>query len=56
MPAIGELGLEGELFKLSGIAVGGFNWSNCLEKRLFPDAVVRLPEFGGRGDPDDEGV
>jgi hypothetical protein len=39
------------------MAVGGLKWSYCLENRLFPeDGPVRLPEFGGRGDPDDEGV
>lgn len=57
-PARGELGLDGGLLTFSGIAVAGLKLSNCLEYRLLAEGVGidRLPEFGGRGDPDDEGV
>jgi hypothetical protein len=40
------------------MAVGGLKLSYCLEYRLFAEeaCAARLPEFGGRGEPDDEGV
>jgi hypothetical protein len=42
----------------SGIAVAALKLSNCLEYLLFAGGVgmARLPEFGGRGEPDDDGV
>lgn len=53
----GELGLEGGLVRFSGMALG-LKFSNCLEYLLFAGGVgtLRLAEFGGRGEPDEEGV
>lgn len=41
----------------SGMAVG-LKLSNCREYLLLAGGVgiARLPELGGRGDPDDDGV
>jgi hypothetical protein len=54
----GELGLEGGLLRFSGTEVAGLKPSNCLEYLLLEleVGITRLPELGGRGDPDDEGV
>lgn len=57
-PASGELGLEGDLLTFSGIDVPGLKVSNCLEYLLLAVGVgiVRFPELGGRGEPDEDGV
>ena len=53
----GEPGLDGGLPAFSGIEPG-LKPSNCLEYLLFEGGVgmARLPELGGLGEPDDEGV
>jgi hypothetical protein len=42
----------------SGIEVAGLKPSNCLEYLLLEGGVgiALLPEFGGRGEPDEDGV
>jgi hypothetical protein len=56
-PVKGELGREGDLLRMSGIAVGGLKLSYCLEYRLFPaDTAERLPDPGCFGEPEEDGV
>lgn len=56
-PVRGEVGLEGGLETFSGIDEAGLKLSNCLEYLLFAGGVgTVLPELGGRGEPEDEGV
>jgi hypothetical protein len=42
----------------SGMEVAGLKPSNCLEYLLLEAGVgmARLPELGGRGEPEDDGV
>lgn len=54
---MGETGREAGLLTFSGIAVAVLKVSNCLENLLFVDVdMFRLPEWGGRGEPEDDGV
>jgi hypothetical protein len=57
-PARGEFGLDGGLLTFSGMEVAGLKPSNCLEYLLLEAGVgmARLPELGGRGEPEDDGV
>ncbi len=57
-PVRGEFGLDGGLLTFSGMDVAGLKPSNCLEYLLLEGGVgmARLPEFGGLGEPEDDGV
>jgi len=57
-PVRGEFGLDGGLPTFSGIDVAGLKPSNCLEYLLLEGGVgmARLPELGGLGEPEDDGV
>jgi hypothetical protein len=57
-PGNGEFGLEDGRLEFSSIADVGPKLSNCLEYLLLAGGVgiARLPEFGGRGEPVEEGV